>query len=212
MARKKQDPAIRKNEFIEAATRLFQTKGFESTSLRDVLKALGGETALSPSVFYYYFKSKDELLDACLSAYVDRYADDLNAVLADKTLDFQAVMQKAVSRVNEALNDVHVILTGDNTDNTFFHNLIAENLFGKIIPQLSLFVGEGLENGTLPMTDLAKECGPYNIARLICGGITTLFHSGTGCIGEHHHFENARLIPVYVAHILGLPFSMFKQD
>lgn len=211
MARKKQDPAIRKNEFIEVAMKLFEMKGFENTSLRDILKEIGGKSALSPSVFYYYFISKDELLDACLNAYVNQYAEDLINILNDKTLNYNDVMKNVIARVNKALCCVQAINVKDKADNEYFHKLISERLFDKIIPQFTAFISEGLDSGSLPMTDLAQKCGSKTVAKLICNGISTLFW-GTGTAVEKHHFENISLIPVYVSHILGIQYSDFSQD
>lgn len=211
MARKRQDPTIRKNEFIEAAMKVFEAKGFENTSVRDILKQISVTTTISPSVFYYYFTSKDELLDACIHTYTDRYAQDMINILKDKTLDYNTVMKNAVTRIKKTLCYVQEINANGKTDNEYFHNLVAERLFDKIIPQLTTFISEGLTSGALPMTELARECGPKMIAKLICNGISTLFW-GTGVQTEQHHFENACLIPVYVSHILGLRYSDFSQD
>ena len=47
----------RKDEYIETAARLFLEKGYNETSVRDILDAAGDS---SPSVLYYYFKSKKD--------------------------------------------------------------------------------------------------------------------------------------------------------
>lgn len=213
MARKKQDPAIRKGEFIDAATSIFMTRGYEDTSVRDILKALGGESVLSPSVFYYYFKSKEELHEACLDTYVDRYADEIIDFLNDDTLDYSERMQHIILRVNEAIHDFTAMQsTCENDHHNFFHYVFYEKFFGKFIPQLSQFISDGLESGKLPMTELAKEADAQTIASLICNGIPTLLHTGPITLpSTQHNFDNTRLIPTYVAQVLGVPVSMFGQ-
>ena len=126
MARKKQDPTIRRNEFIDTAINLFLTKGYEETSLRDILKELGGESALSPSVFYYYFKSKDELRDTCLNVYVDRYAEDLILLLKDDTFDYAEKMRKIIERITLALHHVGKMMLDDSSHNvTLIQNMVG---------------------------------------------------------------------------------------
>ncbi len=49
---------LKKNELIELSEALFMEKGYEATSIEDMLKASG----LSKGGFYHYFKSKDEVL------------------------------------------------------------------------------------------------------------------------------------------------------
>lgn len=49
-------------KIVETADRLFYEQGFEATSFADIAQATG----LSRGNFYYYFKTKDEILDAVI--------------------------------------------------------------------------------------------------------------------------------------------------
>lgn len=53
---------------IEAAIKLYATKGFSSTSIQEIVT----ESGISKGAFYLYFKSKDALLIAILDYYFDR--------------------------------------------------------------------------------------------------------------------------------------------
>ncbi len=53
------NPQVRKKEFLDTARKLFFTKGYEQTSVDAIIKEVG----LSKGSFYYYFKSKEDLLD-----------------------------------------------------------------------------------------------------------------------------------------------------
>ncbi|KPD00731.1 TetR/AcrR family transcriptional regulator [Geobacillus thermocatenulatus] len=58
-----------KDKLREAAIELFERKGFKETSVQEIVEAVGA----TKGAFYYYYKSKEELLsDICLS-----YMDDL---------------------------------------------------------------------------------------------------------------------------------------
>lgn len=52
----------RKNEIIKAAAVLFSEKGYEACSVNDILNAVG----IAKGTFYYYFKSKEDVLDAAV--------------------------------------------------------------------------------------------------------------------------------------------------
>nr|WP_286181310.1 TetR/AcrR family transcriptional regulator [Bacillus sp. ISL-37] len=52
---------------IEAAIKLYATKGFASTSIQEIVS----ESGISKGAFYLYFKSKDALLIAILEYYFD---------------------------------------------------------------------------------------------------------------------------------------------
>lgn len=51
-----------RDHIVEAADRLFYEKGYEHTSFADIADAV----RISRGNFYYYFKTKDELLDAVI--------------------------------------------------------------------------------------------------------------------------------------------------
>ncbi|MCG7586295.1 TetR/AcrR family transcriptional regulator, partial [Photobacterium sp. OFAV2-7] len=50
----------RRSEFITAAQTLFYSKGYESTSVNDLINAVG----VSKGAFYHYFDSKQAVLEA----------------------------------------------------------------------------------------------------------------------------------------------------
>jgi len=51
------DGDIRKQELLDAALQLFYEKGYEKTSVNDIIEKVG----VSKGAFYYYFKSKEEV-------------------------------------------------------------------------------------------------------------------------------------------------------
>src|SRR5579871_3511760 len=65
---------VKREAFVEAALRLMQARGYEQTSIQDVLDAVGA----SRGAFYHYFDSKQELLGAM----VDRIAEEALAALS----------------------------------------------------------------------------------------------------------------------------------
>lgn len=60
MARNKY-PEETVEKILEAAQRLFLTKGYDSTTIQDIVNELGG---LSKGAVYHHFKSKEEIMDA----------------------------------------------------------------------------------------------------------------------------------------------------
>ena len=60
MARNKY-PEITVERILNAAQRLFLEKGYENTTIQDIVDALGD---LTKGAIYHHFKSKEEILDA----------------------------------------------------------------------------------------------------------------------------------------------------
>ena len=74
MARNKH-PEETVNRILEAAFRLFMEKGYEHTSIQDIIDNLGG---LSKGAIYHHFKSKEDILVAV----TDRMTEESNQMLA----------------------------------------------------------------------------------------------------------------------------------
>ena len=67
--------AVKRDAFIDAGTRLIQTKGYEQLSIQELLDELGA----SKGAFYHYFGSKGDLLEAV----VERMADAVEVQWAE---------------------------------------------------------------------------------------------------------------------------------
>ncbi|MEG1678401.1 MAG: helix-turn-helix domain-containing protein, partial [Clostridia bacterium] len=52
----------RENEILDAASILFSEKGFDGTSIADILLKVG----IARGTLYYHFKSKEDMMDALI--------------------------------------------------------------------------------------------------------------------------------------------------
>lgn len=75
MARHK-NPEETVNRILDVAYRLFMEKGYEYTSIQEIINQLGG---LSKGAIYHHFKSKEDILVAV----TDRITEDSNRMLAE---------------------------------------------------------------------------------------------------------------------------------
>lgn len=67
MARTVKNPDERRSEIIDISEELFLEKGYEQTAVSDIVKRIG----VAQGTFYYYFKSKSEVLDAIIARYIE---------------------------------------------------------------------------------------------------------------------------------------------
>jgi AcrR family transcriptional regulator len=56
------EPEERKSEILDAAEKLFAAKGYEAATVNYILDAV----KIAKGTFYYYFKSKEDVLDALI--------------------------------------------------------------------------------------------------------------------------------------------------
>lgn len=83
--------AVRRDEFLDAAQVLIQTKGYEQMSIQDILD----RTEASRGAFYHYFDSKAALLRAI----VDRLVETGTAVVAPVADDSALTPGEKLARV-----------------------------------------------------------------------------------------------------------------
>lgn len=78
MARPKQDPQIRINEILDAADALFHKRGYHKTMIGDIVKKVG----VAHGTFYYYFKSKEEIVEAMIDRHLSKFKSKIEAMAA----------------------------------------------------------------------------------------------------------------------------------
>ncbi len=79
MARKPMFQGGTKNKIIEVGSKLFFENGYDGTSIRAIMRGVGGEIG----VFYYYYKTKDDLFTDVLENFFESYKKDFEAIVSD---------------------------------------------------------------------------------------------------------------------------------
>ncbi|MDR1449168.1 MAG: TetR/AcrR family transcriptional regulator [Propionibacteriaceae bacterium] len=72
----------RKLELVNSARRLFFTRGYAQTTITDIIE----DSEVSKGLFYYYFGSKEEILDEIVQQLIAHDVEVLTAVMGDASL------------------------------------------------------------------------------------------------------------------------------
>ncbi len=148
--RSRAESVRRQEAFLQAGTELFMEKGYENVSVRDVLNAVGDKT-VSPSVFYYYYSSKDALYKACVSTVAQDYLSSVKDCLsADGKSTEEKVLALITAIEQYMLNERNLILTGESVPNRLFILDMREQLTEQII---SMWTEMPLPEGEAPSND-----------------------------------------------------------
>ncbi len=111
MVRIVKKPEERRSEIIEAACRLFLTRGYESTTMADIMAFLG----IAKGTIYHYFSSKEDLLEAVI----------LNVAEAE-VQRLQEVLENAQGNALERLE--YLIVNGASHEGREDHHELIEDL------------------------------------------------------------------------------------
>jgi AcrR family transcriptional regulator len=76
LARPQQDPKIKMDEILDVAEPLFAANGYRKTTISDIAKEIGGARGL----LYYYFKSKEEILEALINRQIAHFLSDISSM------------------------------------------------------------------------------------------------------------------------------------
>lgn len=87
----------RRQELITAAQQLFYAKGYENTSVNDIIKAVG----VSKGAFYHHFDSKTAVLEAIVAQMVNEIQSNLQEIIVDDSLTAILKWQKMVQLAND---------------------------------------------------------------------------------------------------------------
>ena len=90
MARKPMIEGGTKKRILEVGGRQIFERGYEATSIRGIMQEVGGEVGL----FYYYYKTKDDLFTDVLDHFFEPYRKDFEAFAAEaKEKPYQALLR-----------------------------------------------------------------------------------------------------------------------
>ena len=131
---------------LDVAFRLFMEKGYEHTSVQDIIDQLGG---LSKGAIYHHFKSKDDIL----MAVTDRMTAESNKMLAairdrrdlNGREKLRAIFKESISR--SVQNDIFTVAPNfHNNPKLLFsllHDTIDEVAPNYIVPIIRQGIGDG---------------------------------------------------------------------
>lgn len=90
------DAEERRNEILNAADRLFGRKGFDGTSIGDILKEVG----IARGTLYYHFESKEQIMDSLIERYGNRLMEKAAILAGDKSTPVIERIFKVVMGMN----------------------------------------------------------------------------------------------------------------
>lgn len=134
----------RREEILDAAEKLFATKGFDNTSTGDILDAVG----IARGTLYYHFKSKEDILDGVIQRITHRLMRDAREIVRQKELPVLERLTNAILSLNvesklgdEIMEQVH------RPQNALMHQKMQASLLAGIHPILTELVEEGNQQG-----------------------------------------------------------------
>jgi AcrR family transcriptional regulator len=145
-------PAVRRRELIDCAQTMFLSRGYERTTINDVIVATG----LSKGAFYHYFRSKEELLEAIAARFAGQSLGFLDDVRAGRDALSSLNVMLAVGREwkLEHMRDLRAMFTTLlKPENAVLYQRIVEAVYAVLTPALAAIIEQGQREGTFAAGD-----------------------------------------------------------
>ncbi|MFC2659719.1 MAG: TetR/AcrR family transcriptional regulator [Actinomyces sp.] len=140
--------AARQEQILDAARHLFLTKGYEATTIEDVLTAVG----IAKGTLYHHFPGKEAILDAIVLRTVDAIVPRAQAA-ADGPQPATTRFLAVVGAARAPQEDIELAQQIRATGNLRLHVLAMTETWTRLVPILTRLVEEGAAAGELSTTD-----------------------------------------------------------
>lgn len=137
-----------RNKILETAHLFFSEKGYDKTSVNDIINKLG----ISKGAFYHYFNSKDEVLDAIILSYTEEAVDMIYEIVYDPSLNglekyIKMLTEAQARRKKNAERFSFLIQLFLNEENLLFRHRYTEKILELIKPPFILILQQGVKDG-----------------------------------------------------------------
>ena len=144
MTRTVKDPEVRKNELVDAAEELFKEKGYSRTSIADIVNKVG----VAHGLFYYYFDSKEDIIDAIVQRMVDEFVVSINEIIDDEGLNAKEKFKRLFfSTFNRKKEKIYFFDYYNQEENRLMYSKYMTTISDRVVPLITEIIEQGIEEG-----------------------------------------------------------------
>ena len=141
-------PELRRQELIDVASALFAERGYEAVSVRDILNVVDG----APGMFYYYFKSKQDIYIAAMEQYITQRLERKCKIIEDETVPFDEKLPIFRSMVEEDIQgymERFAPQADTSISDTSYKLYDLVHMLGRMVVPYSKFILQGIRENRL---------------------------------------------------------------
>lgn len=129
---------IRKKELLNIAYKLFMTKGYENTSVDEII----AEAKIAKGTYYYYFESKEATLEKVIEMMIEEECKKANEIL-QSNLSVQEKILGIIISMRPNTEELKIQEAINIPENIIMHQKINKKIIEVITPLLTEVIEEG---------------------------------------------------------------------
>jgi AcrR family transcriptional regulator len=132
------------NKIIDVAARLFAEKGYEQTTIQDIVNDLG----MSKGAIFHHFGSKEDIVEAVIGRHRDKLIAAAEAAAGDKSVPvYERLIRTAMALHVSDDTGLRMAEHLHKPQNALMHMKIERMLFDNATPIMARVVREGIAQG-----------------------------------------------------------------
>ena len=144
----------RKGEILDTAQQLFFQKGYDHTSVNDIITSIG----IAKGTFYHYFESKEDLLDKLVSRWIHEVLPRVKKLAKRKDLNaIEKLNQYFITIRNLKVENIELmkilmrVLYKD--ENLLLRYKIFKKQVDLLTPEFAKVIRQGMDEGSMDPVD-----------------------------------------------------------
>ena len=142
----------RKQELLDIAYRMFITRGYENTSIDDII----AEAGIAKGTYYYYFESKEQTLEEVIGMMIEKEIEAAGSIL-DSPLPVPQKIVAIIASIRPAPEEQTIEGALMQPENIIMHQKIKRRLIEKVVPLLTKAAEEGVEQGIFSCDNIPER-------------------------------------------------------
>ena len=129
----------RKQELLEIAYQLFIQKGYEETSIDEII----AEAHIAKGTYYYHFPSKEATLEAVIDMMINDEVERAKAVLS-APIPVPQKLVGVIASLRPQQDEISIADALNQKENIVMHEKINRRIIDEAVPLLAQVVSEGI--------------------------------------------------------------------
>lgn len=142
----------RKQELLKIAYDMFLLRGYENTSVDEIID----EAQIAKGTFYYYFPSKEKLLEDVIEMMIESEVKSARQIIGSDLPVPQKIVAIMTS-IKPAEKELPIQNALMQPENVLMHDKIRKKLIEVVVPLLSETVEEGVNKGIFACDNIPER-------------------------------------------------------